>query len=323
MRDFLTRARGVMIPIALLVLTTLNVAQLFDRPKPADANFSDSVLFDHREYYEIHVWEMFTSFNSTLNQMTSYPSVAYRAGGMTCDGGGNTGWGINNDANTVGFAWPTDTTGWHPGAGKTIWVGEVQQSDGTALGDPFAATGTTEDAASTVQTLVGTWSRLNILECIIAFDYVSSSPGGTGMTTAPSANTKAGFGLGFASVTNISATTANLCILYADNFQGTPRWSAYLNGTGASCPPVVLTGVDPPVANRMFRCRIVYNPIAKYAAFCINGIEGARITNASYFPAAGGGGTGLSCFAQSGSNAGASINAAFWYPTHRVYYRAP
>ena len=310
------------------------VAALAERPKPVQANFSDSILFDQREYWERAIWQYQTipadAYGGGIGVTAANPSINNRVGGnlptgkLCVDVTLPYVWGLNNH-NSGAFLSPDTVC--HPGANASIWAGDIAEvlPNAKATFDPFAASGATEYSGASQQTTIGVWGRVSIMEAIACFDDAGGGAATCG-AIAPTADTKTGMGMGTDTSKAITATPKRpLALIYADNLQTAPRWTILLcKGGNATAVTQVLSGVDAPALWRHFRLRLVYNPIRKYLAGVVNGVEGGRITNPTAFPDQG---APTNCqfnvFAQSGTGTGAEINCAFWYPTIRTYYASP
>lgn len=319
MRDLLTRCRSWAVALGLLVLTGLNVAQMLERPRVAEANFSDSVLFDHREYWErcLTTAYPYSTANNWLPQLFATDSI-----------------GLDLQLPYVFSI--NQTSDGKPATKKAMWVGE-NMHNGTMTDDPFAAQSLAENGGytwnSSLVSQMGLWGRVSIMESICALDSA---------TVIGHSGDKAGIALGHLDTLAFAINGSGqfisrvpLCALYARLDNNT--WELLLNKGGGTFVSgngglatrtvgtiAVLAGVEPPYFEFQHRLRLVYNPVAGYVAAIVNGVEGARITDKSKFPSVTGFSlTGFSCFAMSGVIASTQINMAFWYPTIRTYYGAP
>ena len=239
---------------------------------------ADGTLVNEQDYFDARYAisrDVFTLYGAN-------PAVTFTTGApMTFDYQAGTFYGLLNTA---------------PGPNQALWLGEAFAGDDT--GDvPFAQ-----------PPHYNFWNRPSIADSIFWNDANDSA----------TPDQISGIAIGSCAVAILPAQPTQAVIaLYArwDNLTWELRVAqgraTQFGVSGPASPPLVLTGVPPPVLHQQFQLRIVYVP-QQYVAGYVSGIEGGRITDTTTFPNRTGtswGQAGVKAFVQTGTGANANIDS--------------
>jgi hypothetical protein len=254
-------------------------------------------------------------------------------------------WRFTASGTNAGSVKLTGATGL-AGAGGTpcyFWAGDITRNNARTAAsastgwDPYAAipsedttSNASETASATKAVAVGSWGRLRILECQFIIYDPTGAANGTTLSSATSADTRAGIGFGFqiAGAANLIVTAPGYAtiLLYFDF--NTLTWyllSSQTGVAGTTSPTVPLQGVDPPVPNRIYNLRLAHDPLKGKITGWINGVEGASIVDPSKVPLANTWKTPSSAntcqpvvFAQAGNSVGAQLDVQFANLTEHI-----